>query len=547
MRVETAWLDGELVALEPSGRSNFQLLQNALSGEIETPLAYYVFDVLYLDGHDLRRVHLAERKNLLKLCFSEALDGEVIRLSEFIQGEGRSFFDQARALGLEGVVSKRLDSAYVAGRGRDWLKSKCTKRQEFVILGYTDPAGSRSHLGALLLGVREGDRFRYVGRVGTGFNEATLRKLKTELSRLERPRSKDVLFPGNATTRGVHWVTPKLVAEITFTTFTDEGMLRHASFEGLRADKKPQEVVLEVPSTKAPMLTTSTTRRPVDYPLSHPEKVLYPEQGITKRQLLEYYDSVADRILPLIANRPLSLVRCPSGFGKACFFQKHPTEKTPEGLRFVQLREGEGKAPYAVVDDRKGLFALVQMGVLEIHTWGSTADDIEHPNLLVFDLDPDPSLPFSVVVEGAQRLRRLFEAAKLQSFPKTTGGKGLHVCVPILPEYDWPVVKDFSRRVAEELSRESPQRYVATQSKALRKGKIYIDYLRNARGATSVAPYSTRARDGAPVAVPLEWDEVTDMLVPSEFTVQTLERRLARQRVDPFARMAQVRQRLVRG
>ncbi|MGC4069056.1 MAG: DNA ligase D [Polyangiaceae bacterium] len=467
-------------------------------------------------------------------------------MSEFSRGNGRVFFEKAYELGLEGVVSKRLDAPYIGGRGHDWLKSKCTKRQEFVILGYTDPAGSRSHLGALLLGVGEGKSFRYVGRVGTGFDDITLRKLKIELTKLARSTPKDVIGVDGHSTRGVHWVKPRLVAEVRFTTFTDEGLVRHAVFEGLRKDKEAKEVSLERPSLP-PTLPSSRGRKHIVYPITHPDKILYPLQGVTKQQLLEYYDAVAERILPSIANRPLSLVRCPNGVGKACFFQKHPTDNTPEGLRFVQIRESEGKAPYAVIDDRRGLFALVQMGVLEIHTWGCTVLDIEHPDMLVFDPDPDPSIPFALVVEGAQRLRRLFETAKLESFPKTTGGKGLHVCVPIQPEYEWTIVKDFSRRIAEELARESPHRYVATQSKALRKGKIYIDYLRNSRGATFVAPYSTRARELAPVAVPLEWDEVVPKLDPAKYTILSLPDRLSRQTDDPFARMVRLHQRLTPG
>jgi bifunctional non-homologous end joining protein LigD len=543
---QTAWLDGELVALDASGRSNFQLLQNALRDDSENrpTLIYYAFDIIHLDGYDLRRVALVDRKRALAQYIKGFKNPDVIRLSEFSRGQGGAFFDKVRELGLEGVVSKRLSSPYTEGRGRDWLKSKCTKRQEFVILGYTDPSGARSHLGALLLGLREGESFRYVGRVGTGFDETTLRHLKGDLSKLERTEPKNVLGTAGHNTRGVHWVKPKRVAEVRFTAFTEDGLVRHAIFEGLREDKPAKQVVLETPPGHTASPASSVSQKRLDYPITHPDKILYPVQGVTKQQLLEYYDAVAERILPLIANRPLALVRCPSGVGKACFFQKHPTESAPDGLRFVRIRESTGKAPYVVVDNRQGLFALVQLGVLEIHTWGCTIDDIEHPNLLVFDLDPDPDLPFSLVVEGAQRLRRLFDDAKLESFPKTTGGKGLHVCVPIHPEFEWAVVKDFSRRIAEELARESPNRYIATQSKALRKGKIYIDYLRNARGATAVAPYSTRARELAPVAVPLEWDEVVPKLDPSKFTVLTLHHRLARQRTDPFARMVQLRQRL---
>ena len=280
------------------------------------------------------------------------------------------------------------------------------------------------------------------------------------------------------------------------------------------------------------------------YPLTNPDKVLYPEQGITKRELLDYYALVAERMLPHVRNRPLTLVRCPNGRGKPCFFQKHPGEGTPEGLRFVSIREKEGKAPYSVIDDARGLFGLVQLGSLEIHTWGSRADDFERPDLLVFDLDPDPELPFRQVIEAALRLREIFGGANLESFVKTTGGKGLHVCIPIAPDLGWDLIKDFSSRVAGALAKHDPGRYVATQSKAKRKGKIFIDYLRNARGATFIAPYSTRARENAPIAVPLEWDELTPRFDPRQLTVRSIRKRLETLARDPFERMATLTQRL---
>jgi bifunctional non-homologous end joining protein LigD len=283
---------------------------------------------------------------------------------------------------------------------------------------------------------------------------------------------------------------------------------------------------------------------PKDFPLTNPNKVLYPEQGITKRELLDYYALVAERMLPHVANRPLTLVRCPNGRGKPCFFQKHPGEGMPAGMRSIAIREKEGKSPYSVIDDALGLFGLVQLGALEIHTWGSRADDFERPDLLVFDLDPDPELPFRLVIEGARRLYDIFAGAGLESFVKTTGGKGLHVCVPIEPDLSWDQAKDFSGRIAQALAEHEPERYVATVSKAKRKGKIFIDYLRNGRGATFIAPYSTRARENAPIAVPLEWDELTPRFSPSQFSVRTVKQRLERLEHDPFERMATLRQRL---
>jgi bifunctional non-homologous end joining protein LigD len=280
------------------------------------------------------------------------------------------------------------------------------------------------------------------------------------------------------------------------------------------------------------------------YPITHPEKVLYPEQGITKQEVLDYYALVAERMLPHVANRPLTLVRCPNGYGKPCFFQKHPGAGTPPGLRSVPIREKEGKSPYSVLDDEQGLFGLVQLGALEIHTWGSRADDFEHPDLLVFDLDPDEGLDYQAVIDGAHAVRKVFEQAKLETFVKTTGGKGLHVCVPILPDLSWDEAKAFTQTIASAMAKQAPSLYLATQSKAKRKGKTFIDYLRNARGATFIAPYSTRNREGAPIAVPLEWDELSTQLPPNHFNVRNVQKRLAQLHQDPFARLAQLKQRL---
>jgi bifunctional non-homologous end joining protein LigD len=303
----------------------------------------------------------------------------------------------------------------------------------------------------------------------------------------------------------------------------------------LREDKRPHEAKLEKPAQLAPR---------VSYPITNPSKVLYPEQGITKQELLEYYALVAGRMLPHVANRPLTLVRCPNGRDKPCFFQKHPGKGEVPGLRHIDIREKEGKAPYSVIDDEQGLFGLVQLGALEIHTWGSRADDFEHPDILVFDLDPDPAVSYEAVIAAARSLRQVFAQASLETFVKTTGGKGLHVCVPLVPDLDWQQAKDFTGRIAEAMAESAPELYVATQSKAKRKGKTFIDYLRNGRGATFIAPYSTRARENAPVATPLDWDELSPKLPPHHFTVRNLPERLARVQPDPFERLAQLRQRL---
>jgi bifunctional non-homologous end joining protein LigD len=551
--VRTALIDGEVVMLDEHGVSDFQLLQNSLNGDRGAPLVYYAFDLLHLDGSDLRGAPLLERKALLRALLERVPRSlaETIRLSDHVVGRGPEFFGKACELGVEGIVSKRANAPYRSGRGRDWLKVKCTERQEFVLVGYTEPGGSRSHFGALLVAVRKGKKLVYAGRVGTGFSEASLAELHAKLARLESREPSVENPPRGTQARGVHWVRPELVAEVAFTGFTEDGVLRHPTFRGLRDDKSPKDVELEQASPR-PSAKPGRSRRvrasnraaSDDYPLTNPDKVLYPKDGITKRELLDYYALVAERMLPHVGNRPLTLVRCPNGVGKPCFFQKHPGQGTPDKIRQIAIRESEGKAPYSVIDDAWGLFGLLQLGALEIHTWGSRADDFEHPDLLVFDIDPDPSVEFAAVSACAREVRALFDSAKLESFVKTTGGKGLHVCVPIAPELGWDQVKDFSGRIAQALAQRSPEKYVATQSKAKRKGKIYIDYLRNARGATFIAPYSTRARDGAPVAVPLDWDELTPRFEPRAFSVRTLARRLAAREKDPFERMASLRQKL---
>ena len=543
LEVETAILDGELVALDAKGVSHFQTLQNSLHESGDESLVYYAFDLLHLDGEDVSTKPLLERKSLLRELLAQSeptLDGKV-RLSAHVVGKGAEFFENACKLGLEGTIAKRASSPYRAGRGRDWVKIKCGKDQEFAIVGYTEPGGSRSHFGALLVATKKDEKLTYAGKVGTGFSEASLTELHAKLRPLKVSEPAFAQAPRGAEARGVTWVKPSLVAQIGFTETTSDGLLRHPTFKGLRDDKPAREVKLETP---VPVPKPAAARSTKGYAITHPDKVLYPDEGITKQEVLDYYALVAERMLPHVANRPLTLVRCPNGYGKACFFQKHPGAGTPSGLRSIAIREKEGKSPYSVLDDEQGLFALVQLGALEIHTWGSRADDFEHPDILVFDLDPDEAVGYQTVIDGALAVRKVFEQAQLETFVKTTGGKGLHVCVPILPDLSWDEAKEFTQRIATEMAHQAPSLYVATQSKAKRKGKTFIDYLRNGRGATFIAPYSTRNRAGAPVAVPLEWDELSTKLPPNHFNIRNVQKRLAQLRKDPFERLAQVKQRL---
>ena len=547
LKAESAILDGEFVALDERGVTDFQLLQNAFSGKNRAPLAYYAFDLLYLDGKDLRSLPLLERKATLRDLLGRLPKSETtLRYSEHTRGDGSRFFAEAAKLGLEGVVSKRAASPYRSGRGKDWQKSKSLARQEFVIVGFTDPGGGRSHLGALLLGVRRDAELVYSGRVGTGFSERSLKALAARLTPLEIDKPKLKNAPRGAEVRGVHWVEPKLVAEVAYTAITHDGLLRHPTFKGLREDKPASEVILEQPRAVASRSRGKKTQPRAAAPLtlSHPDKILYPELGLTKRELADYYEVVSEFMLPHVINRPLTLLRCPEGRQKQCFFQKHPGESLADGLVRVQVPSSDGKSEYAAIADARGLPALVQMGALEVHVWGAPANDADHPDLLVFDLDPSPELDFQETIRGARALRGVLEELGLQTWLKTTGGKGLHVTVPIAARADWNESKEFCRAVAEELTRREPERYVATMSKAKRKGKIFIDYLRNARGATFIAPYSPRARENATIAMPIAWDELTPKFKPERFNVRSAARHLRERGADPFAGLSKARQKL---
>ena len=584
--LDQALLDGEVVALESDGISSFQAMQNAQSEGRAGDLIYYVFDVLHLDGFDLMQVPLEQRKEVLPSLI-KSTDSGTVRWVEHIVGNGPEFFQQACQVGLEGIICKRRDRPYTLSRGYDWLKVKCVKREEFVIGGFTPPEGARSHFGALLLGYYDSQgNLRYAGRVGTGFTEETLRTLYKKLEKLEQKKSPFVNLSGKTgQARGVHWVKPRLVGQIEFTQWTRDAMLRHPSFQGLREDKPAKEVVRDEPietagngngskpegsdltmkkaatktrrpakkaapngrAQKSERTTTATDAAGIQNEiagvrLTHPEKVLYDEQGITKFDLAAYYAAIADWIMPHVENRPLSLVRCPDGRSKDCFFQKHPGMGTSKVLRRIPVKEKKGMSEYLVADDIAGLVSLVQIGVLEIHLWGSKADDIERPDRLIFDLDPDPAVSWPMVLKGAQRLREFLEDLGLVTFVKTTGGKGLHVVVPITRKQEWDDAKAFCRGVTEAIVRRWPADYTAKMSKAQRTGKVFIDYLRNDRGATSIAAYSTRARAVAPVSVPVDWEELTPKLRSDHFNIKNLPRRLETLKRDPWADLSKTRQ-----
>jgi bifunctional non-homologous end joining protein LigD len=536
--VKEALLDGEVVALDRAGVSSFQVLQQGAEGLTGWSVAYVAFDLLFLDGRDLRARPLVERKKAL----ARLLRGRRgrIRYSEHFDTPGPQVYERACGMGLEGIVSKRKDAAYTSGRGQSWLKTKCVARQEFVIGGYTDPEGARAEFGSLLLGVHDRDgRLVYAGRVGTGFTQATLEALGRRLRRLEQRASPFSPDGPRPPARGAHWVKPVLVGEVAFTEWTRDGLLRHPAFEGLREDKPAAQVVREAPRAAPARRIAGGSDGDVAVAgvhLSHPDRVLYREQAITKLGLARYYEAVADFIVPHVADRPLSLVRCPEGAGGQCFYQKHAGRGLPAEVKRVQIRErGGATAVYPYVDDLPGLVALAQIGVLEIHPWGARVGRIDRPDRLVLDLDPAPGVPWSRVVEGAQAIRDVLAGLDLVGFVKTTGGKGLHVVVPLRPEAGWDALRALGEGIGAELVRRAPDRYTINPLKAARRGRVFIDYLRNVRGATAVAAYSPRARPGAPVSTPMGWSELEGPARPADFTVQSVPRRLGALRKDPWA------------
>lgn len=537
-----AVLDGEVVVLLPDGSTSFQALQNAMGKGSDQPV-YYAFDLLFLNGYDLREAPLIKRKEILASILEN--DAGLVRYSDHFQGPGEDLYKSACRHSLEGIISKRADRPYKEGRTADWLKIKCTNSQEFVIGGFTEPAGARAGFGALLVGLHENGDLRYCGKVGTGYSDRTLIELRSRLEKLQRPDSPFSNPPKGAAYRRARWVEPSMVAEVEFSSWTRDGFLRHPSFKGLREDKKPAEIRREQPAeTPGTGVSRSAGKTPqiAGVKISNPGRLLYPDQGITKLELARYYEAVADWALPHIANRPLMFLRCPEGAAKKCFFQKHAADSVPHAVKRIALDQQGDDATGLAIDSLTGLISLAQMGVLEIHSWGCRIDRIEQPDLMIFDLDPDPSVPWSGVVAAAREIKSMLEGLGLKSFLKTTGGKGLHVEVPLVRRAGWDEVKEFSKDIAETLAREYPDRYTGVMSKARRNGKVFVDYLRNGRGATAICPYSSRARPGAPVSVPIHWDELNADLQPSRYTVRTVPERLSRLKEDPWAGIGKVRQ-----
>ena len=560
----SALLDAEIVALDEHGKPSFGALQAALKDG--GPLIAFAFDLLSLDGDDLTAKPLIERKEALKTLLQGV--APPLHFAEHVRGGGEKMFAALCAGGYEGVVSKAADSRYKGGRSGNWLKAKCLHRQEFIIAGWSESDKGRG-FASLLLGVNDSEGLRYAGRVGTGFDDRTLKELTTKLAELAVDKSPYAHKLTAMARKGAHYVRPELVAEIAFTEFTGDGSLRHPSFLGLRADKPASEVVRE---TAAPLPAgegreTRASARPGDgaspkkearptpgpaapslapplkgrgeqgsgVVISSPDRVVFPELGMTKGALANYYEMIAEAMMPDLARRAISLVRCPQGRAKQCFFQKHDSGMFPDSVHHVEVAESDGKTePYLYVEDSAGLLACVQMGTIEFHGWGSRVDDLERPDRLVIDLDPDPLVNFEVVKLAAVLVRDRLKTAGLESAPMLSGGKGVHVVVPLVPRAEWPEVKAWAKAFAEGLQAEQPEAFIATMNKAKRSGKIFVDYLRNQRGATAVLPFSVRAREGAGVAVPLDWAQLATVTAGNAFSA-----------ADPAAVLAQAQRKRI--
>jgi bifunctional non-homologous end joining protein LigD len=516
---DQALVDGELVVESGSGATDFSALQADLAEGRGDRLVFYAFDLMHLGGEDLRKLPLTERKARLEPLLNGA--PAALRYSEHFDDGGEIVLRHACRLGLEGVVSKLRDSPYRSGRGRSWVKSKCSARQEFVVAGYVPSSVSDSAIGSLVLGVFEDGALHHVGRVGTGFSNHTARDL---FARLQPMEIRETPFAKRLTAeeaRGARFVTPELVAEVEFRAWTADGHLRHASFRGLREDKPATEVMREAAPKAKP---APEPKRRVK--LTHPDRVYWPDVGLTKAGLADHYAEVWPLIAPHLIGRPLALLRCPDGIDGQQFFQKHawkgmnPNILTPED-------PGDPGEGLIAVGDLDGLLGLVQSAALEIHPWGSTLADIERPDRIVIDLDPGEGVGWAAMIEAAHEVRERVEAAGLAAFLKTSGGKGLHVVAPLKPKAEWPAVKAWCQALAKAMAADQPDRYVATIAKAKRTGKILVDYLRNQRGATAVAPWSTRARPGAAVSTPIAWEELGPAIGPAHFTVQNLPARLS--------------------
>jgi bifunctional non-homologous end joining protein LigD len=543
LKLDDSWLDGEVVVLNDQGLPDFQALQNAFDIGRSLDIVYYLFDAPFLEGEDQRDSPVEERRAALKKAM-ERKSSKLLRFSEAFPAHPRDILESACALSLEGIIGKRAGSPYVSRRSDDWIKLKCRLRQEFVVVGYTRPQGSRSGFGALLLAVNDDTGLVYAGRVGTGFDQATLKQLHGQMQALERDSSPlaKALTPAQA--RGVHWIKPQLVCEVEFAQWTREGVVRQAAFIAMRTDKPAKDIIHEQPQSThsakpkdekaAPSSSRKSTATVAGVKITHPDRVIDPQSGTQKLQLAEFYGTISDWILPHLRNRPVSLLRAPEGVDGEQFFQKHAERLAIPNIKHLDPKLDPGHARLMEIDSTQALIGAAQMGAIELHTWGATSDQIETPDFFVLDLDPDPVLPWKSMVEATQLTLSVLDELGLEAFLKTSGGKGMHVIVPLARKDDWDTVKAFAKAIAQFLAQQLPERFTATMGPKNRVGKIFVDYLRNTRGASTVAAYSVRARPGLPVSVPIAREELSGIRNAQQWTIHTLPERLEGLKADPW-------------
>jgi bifunctional non-homologous end joining protein LigD len=548
--IRSALIDGEAVVRDENGRSNFGKLQRAIA-EGKDGIVLFAFDLLSLDGKDLRRLPLIERKKQLAALLADQPKAGPLFYSDHVVGKGGETYERVCQMKLEGIVSKRAEAPYRSERTRGWLKTKCGASQEFVIIGWQPSPVKARPFSSLLVATRDEGKLAYRGRVGSGYGERELKQVWAEIEKrgVKEPPADDI---PREVRRASRFVKPDLVAEVDFAGWTEEGYVRHGAFKGLRFDKKPADVVREMPKEDLgpdpPSVITVDKDRDAGtieiagVRVTHPNRYVFAAQRISKRQLIDYYLGVAPLILPHVADRPLSIVRCPAGAEGDCFFQKHASPGFPDAFKPITIKDKAEKGEYFYITDERGLVASVQMGVLEFHIWGSHIKTLEKPDRIVFDFDPDDAVDFATVKLAAQEMRDRLKQLGLVSFPMATGGKGIHVVLPLKPHDDWDDVKAFAEAMARTMAADGPDRYLAEMSKTKRTGRIFIDYLRNGRGATAIAPYSTRARKGAPLAWPVSWAGLAKLKSAHETTVENAAAVLKREKTNPWREYFSVKQ-----
>ena len=527
MKLPAGWYDGEIVVHDENGRPDFGLLQNAFDEAHPGDIVYFVFDIPFHDGRDLRELPLEERRAILEQIMAKRAT-DTVRFSAALDATPQEMVAAACRMGLEGIIGKRRDSRYTSRRGGTWIKLKCGQRQEFVIGGYTDPQGARSGFGSLLLGTYDKDgKLQYAGNVGTGFNAASLRDLKAKMDKVRADESP--FAPNKDIDKKSHWLKPTLVAEVSFGEWTRSGSIRHSVFQGLRKDKKASAIVRELPTHLTEEKTVEPSvqgKLPASLKVTNPDRVIDKQSGATKISLVRYYALVADLMLPHLKGRPVSLVRAPAGVGGELFFQKHAEINKLPGVKQLKQELDPEHPPMLEVATEQGLLSAAQWNVVELHTQNANAGSYEKPNRMVFDLDPGKDVSWAQVQEAAQLMCAFLDHLGLPAFLKTSGGKGLHVVVPIKPGYGWDDVKAFSQAIVAHMAQNIPERFVQKSGPRNRVGKIFIDYLRNGRGSTTACAWSARARPGMGISVPVTWEELGELRGGDHWTVATVHTRL---------------------